>query len=234
MGILAAVALATSPLKHAASSNAMRISVKSALGNGVLWGILGGYRSVIADFIWLKAYMGWEKEDLAKSVSNIELATKLDPEVIMFWNLGSSIIAYDTPHWIIDSKPHTPLQKRHVAERQAKLALEFLDRGLEAIPDSRRLRLDKALIYEKVFGDSKSALESYKKASEGNAPLFIMRDYARRLEAEGELEEALNVLRRAETYTNKKHPAYEFLAEHIKDLENKLEAKKNLLDFQGK
>lgn len=223
LAVLLVAGAALRPLeKMAIPAGAPKYDVSSGLGQGVLFGILGGYRSIIADFIWLKAYVFWEREDLLNTISNIELATRLDPGVIAFWNLGGGIIAYDTPHWIIESRPHTELMQRHVREKQAKLALEFLDRGLQAVPDSRRLKLDKAIIYMRVFDDIGSALKCYEAASEGEAPLFIMRDYARLLERAGKLHEALGVLRRAGEYENPNHPAWQFLQEHISDLENKL------------
>ena len=235
LAVLCGLSFATRPLVSAASEGGgARISVGSARGGGVLWAVLGGYRSLVADFAWLKAYIAWEKRDAAGCMSNIDLAAKLDPETLMFWHMGSGMIAYDMPRWIYEGRPHTPLQKRHVAERQARLAIDFLNRGLEFLPRSRRLNLDKALIYQKVLKDDAKELEAYEKAAEGDAPLFISRDYARRLEAAGRLEEALSVLRDAEKRADKSHPSYKFLEEHAAGLENKLRAQKNMLDSDGK
>lgn len=203
------------------SSCKKKIDARSAL-----FSLFGGYRGFIADFAWLKAYMAWEKSDLSRCIANIELAVSLDPENITFWNLGAGIIAYDTPHWIFDGKHTTPMLQDVVRRRQGKLALEFLDRGLEAIPSSRRLKLDKALIYEKIFHDKFSALNCYKEACDSSAPIYVVRDYARALEDCGKDEEALKLLESRANSFDKNHPSYEFYLEHINYLRNKLKTKK--------
>lgn len=194
-----------------------------------VFSLFGGYRGFIADFSWLKAYMAWEKSDLSKCLSNIELAVSLDPENITFWNLGAGIIAYDTPHWIFDGRNTTPMLQKVVRERQGRLALEFLDRGLKAVPHSRRLKLDKALIYEKVFNDKLAALECYKAACDATAPIYVVRDYARALEDCGRDAEALRLLEERADFFDKSHPSYDFYFEHINYLKNKLKSEKNML-----
>lgn len=201
-----------------------RLDARSAL-----FSLFGGYRGFIADFVWLKAYMAWEKSDLSECLSNIELAVSLDPENITFWNLGAGIIAYDTPHWIFDSRKATPRLQKVIRERQGRLALEFLDRGLKAIPHSRRLKLDKALIYEKVFNDKFAALECYKSACDADAPIYVVRDYARALEDCGRDAEALVLLEKRADSFDKKHPSYDFYLEHANYLKNKLKSEKNML-----
>lgn len=233
--VLLAAGAALSPLKDAASGGGRRgLPAAAAPGDALIFGILGGYRPVLADFAWLQAYVAWEKSDMAGCLSNMDLAVRLDPGTSAFWNLGSGIIAYDTPHWILDSRPHTPLQEKNVRMRQGRIALDFLDRGLAAVPGSRRLQLDKALIYERVFSDGKSALKCYEAAARGDAPMFVVRDYARALEGDGRLAEALEVLEAAAPRFDKKHPAYAFYERHMDELKNKLESRENFLDLSGK
>ncbi len=216
LAFLFLIGLITLPLAKLAKGNERKFKDAKVLDDqALIIGILGGYRSLIADFAWIKAYKAWEEFDSIKCMANIELAAKLDPEVEMFWHLGSGIMAYDIPMWILAYKDHTPLQKKAVHERQAKLALDFLDRGIAQNPNTRRLHLDKAAIYLMILKDPKSAIKCYAQASKGNAPLFIIRDYARLLEQEGMHKEAIADLKKAEKYTDKTHPAYPFLKEHI-------------------
>ena len=230
---MGALSFAMRPLLDIASppSQTKQISVRGAIGEGVLWAVLGGYRSIVADFTWLKSYIAWERRDIPATMANISLATKLDPHNTLFWHMGGGMIAYDMPHWIINERPHTPLQQRHVRELQGRQALEFLEEGLTFIPDSRRLQLNKALIYEKVFNDIDKELEAYSLAAKGDAPLFILRDYAKKLEKAGRLDDALRELKRAEASADKTHLSYKFLQEHIQEVENKLESQKNMLDL---
>ncbi|MBR6388708.1 MAG: hypothetical protein IKS15_01125 [Opitutales bacterium] len=202
---------------------------KSFGARSAVFAMLGGYRQAAADFVWIKAYLAWERRDYQKCLARIELATEIDPENVLFWNLGAGIIAYDTPHWFFDSKAASPAIKKSIRRRQAKVALEFLDRGLKANPESRRLKLDKALIYEKVLGDMPAALACHKAACDDAAPIYVVRGYAGMLEDCGKPEEALNLLRARADKFDKNHPSYEFYLEHIRHLENKLKSQKNIL-----
>ncbi|GBL28003.1 hypothetical protein EMGBS8_19510 [Verrucomicrobiota bacterium] len=42
-----------------------RKDLEPTLGQGVLLGILGGLRTVVADATWLRSYVFWEKRDRA-------------------------------------------------------------------------------------------------------------------------------------------------------------------------
>lgn len=227
LGLFAAVNFATRPLVNFAAKDRMEISVKASLGEGVLWGLLGGYRTLVADYIWLKSYLAWEKEDRERCLANIELASKLSPEVTMFWHMGAGIISRDMPHWILDRHENPESVQNIVRKNQAKIALDFLDRGLKFMPENRRLLMDKGDIYEDILKDKKEAIACYEKASEGEAPLYVVRVLARKLSSDGQDQKALEALLRAAEYSNKKHPSYEFLQEHIEELQDKLNIKQN-------
>ena len=159
-------------------------------GKAAVFAVFGGYRAAIADFVWLKAYLAWEKRDYGKCLSNIELSVDIDPANIAFWSLGANIIAYDTPHWLFDGRAASPAVEKSIRRRQARLALDFLDRGIAANPQSRRLKLDKALVYSFALGDKQSALRCHLAACDAGAPIYVVRDCANMLEECGRSEEA--------------------------------------------
>ena len=224
--VLLAAGLAAAPLAKIAAGRGAK---RSFGGKSAMFAMLGGYRQAAADFVWIKAYLAWERRDYQKCLSRMELATEIDPENVLFWNLGAGIIAYDTPHWFFDDRAASPAIKKSIRRRQAKVALEFLDRGLKANPKSRRLKLDKALIYEKVLGDMPAVLACHKAACDEGAPIYVVRGYAGMLEDCGKPEEALKLLRERAGSFDKSHPSYEFYLEHIRHLENKLKSQKNIL-----
>ncbi|MBR4597193.1 MAG: hypothetical protein IKO42_02220 [Opitutales bacterium] len=223
---LAAVGYASSFLAKIA---APQRAEKKFGGRAAAFAVFGGYREAIASFVWLKAYLAWERGDYQKCLSNIELCVELDPENIVFWNLGASIIAFDTPHWLFGGGKAPQSVQKSIRRRQGALALEFLDRGLVANPKSRRLKLDKAIIYEKVFADKNAALQWHKAACDEGAPIYVVRDCANMLEECGRAREALDLLLSRAGSFDKSHPSYEFYLGHIKRLENKINSQKNML-----
>jgi len=86
----------------------------------------------------------------------------------MFWDDGSRQIAYDIPAWFKYERPPptTDEQKKHYAQDYAKFdhdqavnGLEFLDRGLQFLPNNYKLLLDKAEIYQNRLAGEPGALE---------------------------------------------------------------------------
>jgi len=138
------------------------------LGQGTLLGVFGGFRNILADFAWLRRYTFWEQRDLPNTIAMLNLATTLDPQLQVFWDDGSRQIAYDIPSWLEFERPRptTDAEKKAFAEEytkfnhdQAVRGLEFLDRGLQFLPNNYKLLLDKAEIYQNRLANEPGALE---------------------------------------------------------------------------
>ncbi|PWM28724.1 MAG: hypothetical protein DBX55_08815 [Verrucomicrobia bacterium] len=202
--LFALAGVATSPLSEFVRG---RFHSEGAAGIGEmragapLFALLGGYRSLIADFVWIKAYIDWERKNYIDCLAALELATSLDPETITFWTQGASIIAFDTPHWLIarSAEKIDAEMEKSIRRRQAKIALKFLDRGIAAFPDEARLWLTKGQIYIIALSDYKGAQDCYAKIVDiyGNdAPVYILRIYAALLARNGHFGEAADALKR--------------------------------------
>ena len=106
-GLFAAGTL-TSPLERVAWSEAReRIgafspeALGSSAGTGVALGTLGGFRTVIADVAWLRAFHFWETRDAVACLKFAELAMTLAPEQFFFLENAANYIAFDFPVWEI-------------------------------------------------------------------------------------------------------------------------------------
>ncbi|HKK17951.1 MAG TPA: hypothetical protein VJ952_04645, partial [Opitutales bacterium] len=75
--------------------------MEDALGQGVIVGMLGGFRSIMADFLWIQTNAVWEDRERAKLDSMVRLVTSIDPRPLFFWTNAARMIAYDVPHWRI-------------------------------------------------------------------------------------------------------------------------------------
>lgn len=174
--------------------------VEGALGQGLVVGVLGGFRAILADFLWLRTNLVWEHRDRAKLDAMIRLVTTLDPRPEFFWLNGSRMIAYDVPHWRIREEggyAAVPEVRQQVLDReQAQQAFELLDRALEFHPDRAQLYIEKAQIYLNRLKDDAQAAEWFLKgAQQPDAPYYAARIYAQLLRKMGKNEEAYDFLR---------------------------------------
>ena len=76
-------------------------NLDSQFGQGLSVAILGGYRSVAANLVWLAMNQNWEQRDLVGTLGKLAFATSIDPRPELFWLNGSRIIANDMPTWVI-------------------------------------------------------------------------------------------------------------------------------------
>ena len=79
--VLIVSALLCLPIKNAISDknfDASNVeSLKASVGSGSVFAILGGYRSIVADFVWIKSYVAWERCDVSKCISSICYGRKI-------------------------------------------------------------------------------------------------------------------------------------------------------------
>lgn len=217
------------PLKKIALKNENTITTQSlevAMNKGFLFGMLGGYRSLISDFVWLKAHLDWEKRNLAGCLSAMELATSIDPYMTTFWTQGAAIIAYDTPHWLLAKLPkkaRTEKMLNSFKRKQAKLAIEFLDKAITIFPTNSSLILQKGQIAISV-NDLKLAETCYEKLSnEPDPTVFARRVYAGILTQNGKFQKAIDVLQSILNETESDSPLRPILIQQISQTKKLLE-----------
>ncbi len=162
-------------------------------------GVLGGWRTLAADLVWLRAYATWEKRDAPATESLIELATAIDPQPLYFWLNGARMMAYDMPVWRIvaaggfDAVSAT--EQERIGREQAWRALRFLAKARRSHPAAAALWIEQANIELNRLHEVAAAAESYRRAAEQpNAPYFAARIHAELLRRLGRKEEALAFL----------------------------------------
>jgi tetratricopeptide (TPR) repeat protein len=175
-------------------------AIEGALGQGLVVGVLGGFRAILADFLWIRTNTIWERRDRAKLDAMVRLVTTLDPRPEFFWINGSRMIAYDVPNWRIreeggyDAVPE--VRQKAIDREQAGQALELLDEALEFHPDKAKLYLEKGQIYLNRLKDYANAAQWFQKASQqDDAPYFAARIYAELLRRQGKDAEAYAFLK---------------------------------------
>ncbi len=225
LATLIATSVLMNPIKNALLKNEHSIesqSLKASIDKGFLFGMLGGYRSLISDFVWIKAYIDWEKKDIAGCLSAIELATTIDPYMITFWTQGSAIIAFDTPHWIVEKMPKER-QNENVLNmykrRQGGIALKLINKALAMFPRDPELLRQKGQIAI-AMGNFKLAEECFAKLSTLPDPtVYARRIYASILVKNGNPQKAVEVLKSVLAETEPDSPIKAILEDQISEVE---------------
>ena len=173
---------------------------KSALGQGLVLGLLGGFRTIIADFVWITGYTDWEKRIRPQTEAMVNLTTLLDPQSVYFWSDGARIIGKDIPAWRVEAAEKagtlTPAAELAIRREQGNRAQSLLDRGLANHPQNPTLLLDKAMIYDINMHQLADSLEYYREAAAApGAPYYLARVYAEKLATAGHEREAYDYLR---------------------------------------
>ncbi len=165
-------------------------SVEGAMGQGITLGLLGGFRAIAADLLWLRANASWERCDLAGTHSALALVAAIDPRPVAFWISGARMIGYDMPYWRIDAAGGEAVVPRAVAqhflEAQARAAIAHLEKAFVHHPDDPLVHIEIACLRLQRLGDLAGATEHYRRAAlQPNAPYYAARVYAELLRRQG-------------------------------------------------
>ncbi len=175
--------------------------IEGALGQGLVIGMLGGFRAIIADFLWIRTNSIWEKRDRVKLDTMIRLVTTIDPRPDFFWINGARMTAYDVPNWRIQKEggyfklPES--RQQQIDREQSEQAFALLETAREFHPDKAKFYLETGQIYMNRLKDDAKAAEWFLRASEKqDAPYFAARVYAELLRRDGKDEEAYKFLKK--------------------------------------
>ncbi len=171
----------------------------SEFGQGLSVAILGGYRSVTANLVWLSKNENWEERDFAGTLGKISLATSIDPRPEMFWLNGSRVIANDMPAWVVGDANTDRLENteegREIARDYANRALRFLEASRVNHSDNPDIYIEESMIYWRKLDDLETAAERLLKATEAkDPPYYAFRIYGELLSKLGRKREALEFL----------------------------------------
>ncbi len=160
------------PVLHSADLTA-------AMGQGVLLGMFGGLRSVLADISWIRGYAKTEHYDLAGCETAMRLSITLDPGNPYFRLVASDVIAYDSPYWIFSErggplwrKRLDPGVRKYIYREQAERGMALLKDGSRQMPENPDFYVRMAQLVENKFGDVAGAAEYYRQAAECPRPAW--------------------------------------------------------------
>ena len=157
-----------------------RKELEPTLGQGVLLGILGGLRTVVADLTWIRSYVLWERRDRAGCEALMRAACALDPHSRYFWENAGLRIGLDMAHWEIRRRggyAKVPAETQERLFRQyARRGLDVLEEGLGHARNRTALLLAAGFLAEGKLKDLRLAADYYRQAAEApDAPWYAAR-----------------------------------------------------------
>lgn len=175
----------------------LNLSMRERIGQGGFIAALSGFRSIVADILWIQANTAWQNTEWGRMAVLFDGVTTLQPRVTLFWEMSSWHMAWNASRWARDN-PKQPLEALRIkAEREYfELGRDYAERGIRNNPDRYVLYDRLGILLRDKLKDHLGAYEAYKKAAEfPNAPTYEKRFAAYELsEVPGREREAYDML----------------------------------------
>ena len=185
---------------------------------------LSGFRSLVADVLFVRAHVAWERTEWGRVLLLFRQVTTLQPRSILFWDMAAWHMAWNASATALRDSTQPRLALRIKAQREYfKLGKDFLERGIKSNPDRPQLYEALARLYRDKYKDHEHAAEFFGKAAAlPGAPSYAKRFAAYELShCEGRETEAYDLLHRL--YAAGEQERLPTLIRRLKDLEIKLD-----------
>lgn len=220
------------PVEHALSNSHrdlhfravdFNLDLREQLGQLGFVAALSGFRSLVADALFIEAHVAWERTEWGRVLLLFRQVTTLQPRAILFWDMAAWHMAWNASTAAMNDRSQPRLALRVKAAREYfQLGKDFLERGIRNNPERPELYEALARLYRDKYEDHEHASEFFAKA----AALPGGHSYARRFaayelaECPGREKEAYRDLRAL--YDCGDQERLPTLLRHLKELEIKL------------
>lgn len=177
---------------------ALTPEMRERLGQSAFIAALGGYRALVASFLWVAAHVAWEDTEWGRMNHLMQSVVALQPRAWIYWDRAAWHMGWNASVWVRQhgNYPREALMLR--AERQYyDLARDYLDRGIRNIPERWELFLTLGHFLADKMKDPCGSSEAYREGSKREgAPGYLRRFAAYKLaECPGREREAYEELR---------------------------------------
>jgi hypothetical protein len=221
------------PMEHALSATHrelhfravdFNLGLREQLGQSGFVAALSGFRSLVADALFVQAHVAWERTEWGRVLVLFRQVTTLQPRAILFWDMAAWHMAWNASVAALNDRAQPRLALRVKAQREYfRLGKDFLERGIQNNPERPQLYEALARLYRDKYIDHEHAAEFFAKAAAlPGAPSYEKRFAAYELShCEGREREAYERLRHLyDLGENERLPT---LLRRLQDLESKLE-----------
>ena len=201
----------------------LNLDLREKIGQLGFVAALSGFRAMLADFLFVQAYVAWERTEWGRVLFLFRQVTALQPHVPLFWDTAAWQMAWNASAAAINDRSQPRQALRVKAQREYfALGKDFLERGIKNNPRNPKLYESLARLYREKYNDHARASEFYRKAADQpGAPGYDRRFSAYELSyCEGWEPQAYIQLRRL--YDESERERLPTLITRLKFLENKL------------
>ena len=145
--------------------------------------VLGGFRGIVTDFIWLSAHNDWEKREWYRMKPKLDTVVLLQPHFLDYWDIGAWHMAWNISY---DASVNTAEPREVFRLREQRYWIDegekFLREAIANNPDSWQLYFKLGWLLDQKKQDYKQAAEWFKKAAEfKKTPFYVRRQVAHSL-----------------------------------------------------
>jgi hypothetical protein len=146
-------------------SGSLNLGVRKQAGQMGFIAALSGFRSVIADGMWLWAHVAWERTAWGEMKVLFDGATTLQPRALLYWDGASNHMAYNASVAAMQN-PNEPREALRVKARNEyyRLGEDYLLRGIEFNSDRALLYDRLGSLYRDKFKDPEKSYWAYTEA----------------------------------------------------------------------
>ena len=202
----------------------LNLNLRDQIGQLGFVAALSGFRSLVADFVYIQANMAWERTEWGRVLLLFRQATTLQPRSLSYWEMAAWHTGWNASVAALHDRSLPNDTLRRQAQRQyLALGKDFLLRGIRNNPERPQLHESLARLYRDKYQDHAAAARSFAVA----ASLPGAREYDKRFAAyelshvPGREREAYAALRAL--YDRGLHERLPTLIKRLKYLEEKLE-----------
>jgi hypothetical protein len=169
----------------------MSMKLRDSLGQGMTLAALGGFRGIVANFLWLSVTTAWEEQQWTRLRTLADMVVLLQPRVSFFWENAGWHLAYNASVSVEKFSGGSKGARNVESMRWIKQGIDFYERGIQAIPEKPKLYEMLALLYQQRLEDHVKAAQYYELASQKpGAPVYLERFVGFSLEKAGKKQEA--------------------------------------------
>jgi len=200
------------------------LDLREQLGQLGFVAALSGFRSLVADALFIQAHVAWERTEWGRILLLFRQVTTLQPRAVLFWDMAAWHMAWNASTAAMNDPAQPRLALRIKAAREYfQLGKDFLERGIKNNPDRPELYEALARLYRDKYEDHEHASEFFAKAANlPNAHRYARRFAAYELaQCAGREREAYDQLRAL--YDTGEQERLPTLIRRLKELEIKLD-----------
>ena len=145
---------------HAAGLG-LNLKTREMIGQGMSLALLGGFRALVGDFLWISAHGAWEQHRWFTMRQDFEVCMTLQPHAIMFWDMASWHLAWNASHAAFNN-PDEPLLAVRLRDQRLwmRAGRDLLERGIANNPDNSFLYEKLAWMLHEKFQDTCGAADA--------------------------------------------------------------------------